>query len=125
MWGAGVRRAGPSTGAFFVNLTPLFAALLSSSFLGESPHGYHALAFALIVGGIVAAGHSDSHRASGESVAISTNVQSCHAATMKLNAAKLVYVRSVRFRSSTDVPMARMTMAASSAETAWTFTRAW
>jgi drug/metabolite transporter (DMT)-like permease len=53
LWGAGIRRAGPGIGAFFVNLTPLFAALLSSSFLGELPHTYHALAFALIVGGIV------------------------------------------------------------------------
>jgi drug/metabolite transporter (DMT)-like permease len=53
LWGAGIRRAGPGIGAFFVNLTPLFAALLSSSFLGELPHAYHVLAFALIVGGIV------------------------------------------------------------------------
>jgi drug/metabolite transporter (DMT)-like permease len=53
MWGAGVRRAGPSIGAFFVNLTPLFTALLSTAFLGELPHAYHALAFLLIVGGIV------------------------------------------------------------------------
>jgi drug/metabolite transporter (DMT)-like permease len=53
LWGAGIRRAGPGIGAFFVNLTPLFAALLSSTFLGELPHAYHALAFALIVGGIV------------------------------------------------------------------------
>jgi drug/metabolite transporter (DMT)-like permease len=53
LWGAGIRRAGPGIGAFFVNLTPLFAALLSSAFLGELPHAYHALAFALIVGGIV------------------------------------------------------------------------
>lgn len=52
-WGAGVRAAGPSVGAFFVNLTPLFTAVLSSAFLGERPHGYHAAAFALIVGGIV------------------------------------------------------------------------
>jgi drug/metabolite transporter (DMT)-like permease len=62
MWGAGVRRAGPSIGAFFVNLTPLFTALLSSAFLGELPHPYHALAFLLIVGGIVvsaAKGQSD------------------------------------------------------------------
>ena len=51
-WGAGVQRAGPSIGAFFINLTPLFTALLSSSFLGEAPHLYHVLAFALIVGGI-------------------------------------------------------------------------
>lgn len=52
-WGAGVQRAGPSVGAFFTNLTPLFAALLSSSILGEAPHAYHALAFFMIVGGIV------------------------------------------------------------------------
>jgi drug/metabolite transporter (DMT)-like permease len=53
LWGAGVRRAGPSISAFFVNLTPLYTAMLSSAFLGELPHAYHALAFALIVGGIV------------------------------------------------------------------------
>jgi drug/metabolite transporter (DMT)-like permease len=52
MWGAGVRRAGPGIGSFFVNLTPLFTALLSGAFLGELPHLYHILAFALIVGGI-------------------------------------------------------------------------
>ena len=52
-WGAGVQRAGPSVGAFFSNLTPLFAAVLSSAILGEAPHAYHAAAFALIVGGIV------------------------------------------------------------------------
>ena len=52
-WGAGVQRAGPSVGAFFVNLTPLFTAVLSAAFLGEAPHLYHAIAFALIVGGIV------------------------------------------------------------------------
>jgi drug/metabolite transporter (DMT)-like permease len=52
-WGAGVQRAGPSVGAFFTNLTPLFAAILSSAILGETPHLYHALAFALIVAGIV------------------------------------------------------------------------
>lgn len=51
-WGAGVVRAGPNLGAFFINLTPLFTALLSSAFLGEPPHLYHALAFGLIVGGI-------------------------------------------------------------------------
>lgn len=52
-WGVGVQRVGPSLAAFFNNLTPLFAALLSSAFLGEPPRLYHALAFALIVGGIV------------------------------------------------------------------------
>lgn len=52
-WGAGVQRVGPTAAGFFNNLTPLFAALLSSAFLGETPQGFHAVAFALIVGGIV------------------------------------------------------------------------
>ncbi len=51
-WGAGVQRAGPTVGAFFINLTPLFAALMSTAFLGELPHWYHIAAFALIIGGI-------------------------------------------------------------------------
>lgn len=52
-WGLGVQRVGPAIAGFFSNLTPLFAALLSAGFLGELPQLYHALAFALIVGGIV------------------------------------------------------------------------
>jgi drug/metabolite transporter (DMT)-like permease len=52
-WGEGVQLAGPAVAGFFSNLTPLFAALLSAAFLGELPHLYHVLAFALIVGGIV------------------------------------------------------------------------
>ena len=52
-WGAGVARAGPAVAGFFANLTPLFTAVLSSAFLGETPRLYHGLAFALILGGIV------------------------------------------------------------------------
>lgn len=52
-WGAGVQRAGPTTAGFFNNLTPLFAAVLSSAFLGETPHAYHAAAFGFIVTGII------------------------------------------------------------------------
>jgi len=52
-WGAGVQQAGPAVASFFVNLTPLFTALLSSLILGEPPKTYHALAFILIVGGII------------------------------------------------------------------------
>ena len=55
-WGTGVQRAGPNVAAFFLNLTPLFAALLSTAFLGEAPHWYHAVAFILIVAGIVVSG---------------------------------------------------------------------
>ncbi|MGZ5194850.1 MAG: DMT family transporter [Ramlibacter sp.] len=52
-WGLGVQRVGPNIAGFFSNLTPLFAALMSAAFLGELPHVYHAVAFVLIVGGIV------------------------------------------------------------------------
>ena len=52
-WGAGVARAGPAVAGFFINLTPLFTALLSSAFLGETPQAFHAVAFVLIVSGIV------------------------------------------------------------------------
>ena len=52
-WGRGVSLAGPQVAGFFVNLTPLFAALLSAAVLGELPKLYHAAAFALIVSGIV------------------------------------------------------------------------
>ena len=52
-WGLGVQRVGPAVAAFFSNLTPLFAALMSAAFLGELPHLYHGIAFALIVGGIL------------------------------------------------------------------------
>ena len=52
-WGAGIERAGPAVAGFFMNLTPLFTALLSLAFLGEAPQVFHALAFVLIVSGIV------------------------------------------------------------------------
>ncbi len=51
-WGLGVAQAGPTLAAFFVNLSPLFAALMSATLLGDVPQPYHALAFALIVAGI-------------------------------------------------------------------------
>ncbi len=52
-WGIGVAAGGPALAAFFGNLTPVFAALLSAAVLGETPRWYHAAAFALIVAGIV------------------------------------------------------------------------
>ena len=53
LWGLGVAQAGPTVAAFFGNLTPLFAALLGAAMLGEWPQAFHALAFGLIVAGIV------------------------------------------------------------------------
>jgi drug/metabolite transporter (DMT)-like permease len=57
-WGSGVQHAGPQAASFFMNLTPLFAALMSAAFLGEPPHWYHGAAFLLIVGGIVVSSSS-------------------------------------------------------------------
>jgi drug/metabolite transporter (DMT)-like permease len=54
-WGLGVQRVGPNIAGFFANLAPLFAAVMSAAFLGESPQLYHGIAFVLIVGGIVVA----------------------------------------------------------------------
>jgi drug/metabolite transporter (DMT)-like permease len=51
-WGIGVAEGGPALAAIFANVTPLIAALLSALVLGEMPQAYHALAFALIAGGI-------------------------------------------------------------------------
>jgi len=57
-WGLGVARGGPALAAFFANLTPLFAALMSAAVLGEAPQWFHALAFALIVAGILVSSRS-------------------------------------------------------------------
>jgi drug/metabolite transporter (DMT)-like permease len=57
-WGLGVQAAGPNIAGFFVNLTPLFAALRSALGPGEWPQWYHMAAFALIVGGIAVTSRS-------------------------------------------------------------------
>lgn len=51
-WGLGMSTVGPAVASFFGNLTPVFAAILSTALLGEAPRWYHGVAFALIVGGI-------------------------------------------------------------------------
>lgn len=52
-WGLGVATVGPAVAAFFGNLTPVFAAVMSAALLGEGPTWFHGLAFAMIVAGIV------------------------------------------------------------------------
>jgi drug/metabolite transporter (DMT)-like permease len=52
-WGLGIQRVGPNIAGFFSNLTPLFAAVMSTVLLGDAPQAYHAAAFVLIAGGIV------------------------------------------------------------------------
>ena len=55
-WGLGVAQAGPTTAGFFVNLTPVFAAVLQGLWLGEWPQAYHGLAFGLVLAGIAVSG---------------------------------------------------------------------
>ncbi|MET0332973.1 MAG: DMT family transporter [Rhizobacter sp.] len=52
-WGEGVSTVGPAVAAFFSNLTPVFAAVMSALWLGEPPRWYHVGAFVLIGAGIV------------------------------------------------------------------------
>ncbi|MFG6431170.1 DMT family transporter [Roseateles sp. LYH14W] len=52
-WGLGVAEAGPALAGFFVNLTPVFAAIISAALLGHMPAWYHGAAFALIAAGIL------------------------------------------------------------------------
>ncbi len=55
-WDRGVARVGAVVPVYFANLTPVFAALLSTLLLGEPPQVYHYVGLALIVLGIHLAG---------------------------------------------------------------------
>lgn len=52
-WGTAVQKVGPGMAAIFFNLTPLFAAVLSTIILGDAPKLFHLIAFVLIVAGIL------------------------------------------------------------------------
>ena len=52
-WGHAVAETGPAVTGFFMNLTPLFAALLGSTLIGTHPEAFHGLAFVLIAAGIL------------------------------------------------------------------------
>ncbi len=46
---------GGNTASLFLNLVPIFGAVLAVVFLGETFHPYHAIALAMVIGGIVIA----------------------------------------------------------------------
>jgi drug/metabolite transporter (DMT)-like permease len=48
----GVDLIGPGRAGVFVNLVPVFAAILAVALLGEPFAVYHAIALALVIGGI-------------------------------------------------------------------------
>jgi drug/metabolite transporter (DMT)-like permease len=63
-WGLAVAEAGPAVAAVFNNLTPLFAAVISTAVMREWPEPYHGVAFALIVAGILISSGSMARRGS-------------------------------------------------------------
>jgi drug/metabolite transporter (DMT)-like permease len=60
----GVQLVGPGRAGVFINLVPLFGALMAILLLGEPFAGYHVLALALVIGGIAIAQHGPSREGS-------------------------------------------------------------
>jgi drug/metabolite transporter (DMT)-like permease len=54
-WNRGVELVGASRAGLFINLIPVFAALLSALLLGEPPRAYHGIGLLLIAGGMLLA----------------------------------------------------------------------
>ena len=52
MWIRGLEMIGSNRGGVFINLVPVFAAIMAVSILGEAFHAYHALAMALVILGL-------------------------------------------------------------------------
>lgn len=52
---AGVTAIGANRAGVFMNIIPIFTAIMSVIMLGESLHPYHAIAFVLVVGGVMIA----------------------------------------------------------------------
>ena len=59
----GVELIGPGRAGVFVNLVPVFGALMAVVLLGERFAAYHVVALALVVGGIAIAQYGQSGRA--------------------------------------------------------------
>ena len=51
----GVELIGPNRANLFINLVPIFGAILAVAILGETLHGYHMAALAFVIGGILLA----------------------------------------------------------------------
>ena len=52
---SGVAALGANRAGLYINLVPVFAALFAVVLLGETLHTFHALAFVLVVGGVLIA----------------------------------------------------------------------
>ncbi len=58
----GVAILGANRAGLFINLVPIFGALLAVSILGESFRAYHMVGLALVLGGIAMAERFAEHR---------------------------------------------------------------
>jgi len=55
LWLLSNERLGSNTASLFLNLVPVFGALLAVIFLGETFHAYHAFALAMVISGVIIA----------------------------------------------------------------------
>ncbi len=51
-WAKGLEIIGSNRGGVFINIVPIFTAILAVALLGEAFHLYHAVAIALVIGGV-------------------------------------------------------------------------
>ncbi|TQF77282.1 DMT family transporter [Elioraea sp. Yellowstone] len=61
-WNGGVALIGPAASGPFLHLQPLFGTALAMLLLGEVPHGFHAVGFALVLAGVALAGRAPARR---------------------------------------------------------------
>lgn len=59
----GVEGLGANAAGLFINLVPVMTAILAIALLGEALHPFHAVAFALVVGGVLLAGRVSAKKA--------------------------------------------------------------
>ncbi|MFT8210802.1 MAG: DMT family transporter [Symbiopectobacterium sp.] len=55
MWIAGVMRIGANNASIFINLTPVFTAMIAVTFLHEALHSYHVVGGVMVLFGVVMA----------------------------------------------------------------------
>lgn len=55
LWMRAVRQIGASQASIFINLMPLFSALIAMAFLGERVAGFHFIGGLLILAGVIMA----------------------------------------------------------------------
>jgi drug/metabolite transporter (DMT)-like permease len=58
----GIELIGPNRAAPFFHLTPVFGSVLAIAFLGEEPHLFHAVGYALVLAGITIASRAPRYR---------------------------------------------------------------